>query len=213
MGQMKVLNLYAGIGGNRKLWEDVEVTAVEMNPKIAEIYQDFFPDDKVVVGDAHQYLLEHFKEFEFIWSSPPCPTHSITRFMQEKKVYPDMSLYQEVLLLQQWGKNLKWVVENVIPYYDPLIPPQILHRHCFWANFYIFPQYYPKMETCKKLKERKFLQDELGFNIDKYTGIDKRNVLRNCVLPRLGLHILNESKRVVQPELFNLRRTNEPRQH
>ncbi len=73
---MRVLNLYAGIGGNRKLWEDVEVTAVEINEKIAAIYQDFFPDDKVVVGDAHAYLLEHFGEFDFIWSSPPCPTHS-----------------------------------------------------------------------------------------------------------------------------------------
>ena len=40
---MKVLNLYAGIGGNRKLWQDVDVTAVELNPQIAKIYQDFFP--------------------------------------------------------------------------------------------------------------------------------------------------------------------------
>ena len=47
---MKVLNLYAGIGGNRKLWEDVEVTAVEYNKDIAAIYQDFFPKDKVVIS-------------------------------------------------------------------------------------------------------------------------------------------------------------------
>jgi DNA (cytosine-5)-methyltransferase 1 len=50
---VKVLNLYAGIGGNRKLWEDVEVTAVELDPKIAAIYQDFFPEDKVM---AKKYL-------------------------------------------------------------------------------------------------------------------------------------------------------------
>ena len=37
---MKVLNLYAGIGGNRKLWTDVEVTAIENNESIAAIYQD-----------------------------------------------------------------------------------------------------------------------------------------------------------------------------
>ena len=78
---MKVLNLYAGIGGNRKLWEDVEVTAVENNAQIAKIYQDFFPDDKMVIADAHQYLLEHYKEFDFIWSSPPCPTHSRFNFL------------------------------------------------------------------------------------------------------------------------------------
>ena len=67
---MKILNLYAGIGGNRKLWGDEhEITAVEIDPEIAAIYQDFFPNDEVIVGDAHQYLLEHFKEYDFIWSN------------------------------------------------------------------------------------------------------------------------------------------------
>ncbi|MBS3104967.1 DNA cytosine methyltransferase [Candidatus Woesearchaeota archaeon] len=79
---MKILNLYAGIGGNRKLWGgEIEVIAVEINPDIAKIYQDNFPNDKVIVGDAHAYLEEHFEEFDFIWSSPPCPSHSkIRRF-------------------------------------------------------------------------------------------------------------------------------------
>ena len=41
---MKILNLYAGIGGNRKLWGDEhEITAIENNTSIAYIYQDFFP--------------------------------------------------------------------------------------------------------------------------------------------------------------------------
>ena len=74
---MKILNLYAGIGGNRKLWgNDHEITAVEYDNKIAAIYKDFFPNDNVIVGDAHQYLIDHYSEFDFIWSSPPCPTHS-----------------------------------------------------------------------------------------------------------------------------------------
>ena len=34
---MKVLNLYAGIGGNRKLWTNCEVTAVELDQKIAAV--------------------------------------------------------------------------------------------------------------------------------------------------------------------------------
>lgn len=35
---MKILNLYAGIGGNRKLWgNNNEITAVEINPAIAEV--------------------------------------------------------------------------------------------------------------------------------------------------------------------------------
>ena len=73
---MKILNLYAGIGGNRKLWGDeYEVTAVELEPEIAKAYQEFFPEDIVVVGDAHQYLIDNLSEFDFVWSSPPCPTH------------------------------------------------------------------------------------------------------------------------------------------
>ena len=107
--RMKVLNLYAGIGGNRKLWKDAEVTAVENNSQIAEIYQHFFPNDKVIIADAHQYLLEHYKEFDFIWSSPPCQSHSSFRhnicvkLRGTKEEYPDMRLYSEILFLQHYA--------------------------------------------------------------------------------------------------------------
>ncbi len=67
---MKILNCYANIGGNRKNWTphgaEHEITAVEIDPKIAAIYKDFWPNDEVVIGDAHQYLLDHYKEFDFI---------------------------------------------------------------------------------------------------------------------------------------------------
>src|SRR5487761_2088358 len=129
---IRVLNLYAGIGGNRKLWPDdkIEVTAVEIEPKIAKIYQDFFPNDKVIITDAHQYLLDHFKEFDFIWSSPPCPSHSrmVNLKMSQrdkgyKPKYPDMKLYEEIIFLNHRFKG-KFCVENVISYYNPLIKPQ-----------------------------------------------------------------------------------------
>ena len=200
---MKILNLYAGIGGNRKNWGDEhEITAVEYKPEIARIYQDFFPNDKVIVGDAHQYLLDHFSEFDFIWSSPPCPTHSRTRTMQKVKVYPDLKLYQEIIFLKHWF-NGKWLIENVIPYYKPLIKPdRILHRHCFWTNFWIQDPDFEvkKLETCKAEKERELLQEEFGFNLDKYSGIDKRLLLRNCVVPELGKHILDEAERNVMTQ-------------
>lgn len=189
---IRILNLYAGIGGNRKLWGDsYHITAVEYDPNIAKIYKDNFPNDTVIVGDAHQYLLEHYSEFDFIWASPPCPTHSRLRTMNEVIVYPDMNLYAEIILLQKWFNGL-WIIENVIPYYDPLIKPNlILHRHAIWSNFKIKQKEFEKLETCKKLGEREFLQDKLGFDVSKYTGIDKRKVLRNCVVPEMGLHILN----------------------
>jgi len=133
---MKVLNLYAGIGGNRKLWEDVEVTAVENNPDIAKIYQDFFPDDKIIVDDAHQYLLDHYKEFDFIWSSPPCPTHSRMNVNFNMVRYADMTLYQEIILLKTYFSG-KYCIENVIPYYQPLIQARQYKRHLYWCNFLI----------------------------------------------------------------------------
>ena len=194
---MKVLNLYAGIGGNRKLWEDVEVTAVEWDEETAKVYQDYFPNDEMIVGDAHQYLLDHYKDYDFIWSSPPCPSHSKLRFMQKEKMYPDLSLYEEILFLENWF-NGKWIVENVEPYYTPLVAPsKNMHRHLFWSNFKIPFIKMNSLQTCKAEKEREFLEDRFAYDLSAYTGIDKRKALRNCVVPELGLHILNAARNII----------------
>ena len=142
---MKILNLYACLGGNRYKWDEVadnlEITAVELDPEAARLYQERFPNDTVIVADAHQYLLEHYKEFDFIWSSPPCPTHSRMRKTNtgegERKsqaTYPNMMLYEEIILLEHFFKG-KYCVENVIPYYEPLIAAQKRGRHLYWSNF------------------------------------------------------------------------------
>ena len=177
---MKILNLYAGIGGNRKLWGDEhDITAVELDPAIAAIYQELYPNDTVIVADAHQYLLEHHKEFDFIWSSPPCPTHSRARFWgwsKKRPVYPDMTLYQEILFLKHHCKT-SWVVENVIPYYKPLIEGLKLGRHLIWSNF--------------DIEQAEFVSSD----IRKLSGTSKKDrMLRNCVEPEIGLHILNQIK-------------------
>lgn len=192
MNKVKLLDLFAGIGGNRKLLGDeYKITAIEFNPEIAKIYKDFFPQDTVIVADAHKYLLEHFTEYDFIWSSPPCPTHSRLRTLQKIKVYPDMRLYQEIIFLKHWFKG-KWLIENVTPYYDSLIKPTtILHRHYIWSNFHINDFKTEVLKTCNIEREREFLQEKLGFNLDKYTGVDKRLLLRNCVVPELGKHIMD----------------------
>lgn len=201
---MKILNLYAGIGGNRKLWNkenlgfDIEVTAVEIDENIAEIYQDFFPNDIMIVGDAHQYLLEHFKEYDFIWSSPPCPSHSRIRNEagigcgQNKPVYPDMKLWQEIILLQHMIKMKFYkgiyCIENVISYYKPILSPQKQANHYFWANFAI-SEYNKKSRNHHGNIES--LTKSKGMEIKNYTIGDKRKLLRNCVKPQIGLHILN----------------------
>ena len=195
---MKILNLYAGIGGNRKNWGDEhEITAVEYDSRVAAVYKDLFPHDMVIVGDAHQYLLDHFEEFDFIWSSPPCPSHSRLRKHVSMNngsiaVYPDMKLYEEILLLQHYYKG-KWVVENVRPYYDYLIEPStILGRHPYWCNFNI-PFIEFSMDGIIKNGVTQTLETKYGYDLSKYDLPDKRKALRNAVNPEMGLHILRHA--------------------
>lgn len=144
MKTIKVLNLYACLGGNRYKWDEVaniKVTAIEYDPELAKMYQKRFPNDTVIVTDAHQYLLNNYKEFDFIWSSPPCPSHSKVRISQKNRSgfipkYPDLKLYEEIIFLDNHF-NGKYVVENVIPYYNPLIPAQKRGRHLYWSNLKI----------------------------------------------------------------------------
>jgi len=200
---IKILNLYAGIGGNRKLWGgvgNIKVTAVELNPEIAKIYQDFFPQDKVIVADAHQYLLEHFKEFDFIWSSPPCPTHSKLALCYGNNInctklrFPDMKLYEEIILLQYFFKG-KYVVENTFSYYEPLIKPTIYRQHYYWSNFIIqgekndFRGHNLGIEGLQKLKD---------IDISSYKISDKEKILRNCVEPEAALFIFNSAFKEIQ---------------
>lgn len=195
---MRVLNLYAGVGGNRKLWGDVEVTAVELDPRIASVYQRLFPSDKVVIGDAHQYLLDHCGEFDFIWSSPPCQSHSRMNKGTRHKLrrYPDLSLYQEILFLKSFFKG-KWVVENVVPYYEPLIPAQRVDRHLFWSSFPVDPFEMSKpanfINLCT-LAGKEALMEWLDIYYPENIYYDGNHcpaqVLRNCVHPQLGLHVL-----------------------
>jgi len=195
---VKVLNLYAGIGGNRKLWKNVQVTAVENNPKIADMYKKNFPEDTLIVGDAHQYLLEHYKKFDFIWSSPPCQTHSVTNnFLHSQGVirYPDMALYQEIIFLRRFFEG-KWCVENVRGYYDPLIVCQISGRHYFWCNF--------KITNFRTPKDNIGSMHNKVFTIKAQKASKKSQAERNAVYSPLGLHIFNCAFKIRQEALVPL---------
>jgi DNA (cytosine-5)-methyltransferase 1 len=206
---MKILNLYACLGGNRYKWDElgkIKVTAVELDPELARLYKERFPNDEVIVEDAHYYLLDNYKEFDFIWSSPPCPSHSRARFWNSSNyetttepIYPDMALYQEAIFLEHYYKG-KYCVENVIPYYEPLIPAQKRGRHLYWTNFKLPADLGERqIQIGAGTDEVKRLCDFHNFNFLQYKGeqrIDK--IARNLVDYEAGLTIFKTAMGIIE---------------
>lgn len=212
MKTIKILNLYACLGGNRYKWDEVaeqaevkiEVTAVELDPEAARLYQERFPNDTVIVADAHQYLLDYYKDFDFIWSSPPCPTHSKARYWGFgknglKPEYPDMKLYEEIIFLQYHFFG-KWVVENVNPYYEPLMNPQKRERHLYWSNFKIPNEISKRNDT--SLVQASRMQDLCDFHdydFRQYKGEQRLlKMARNLVDYEAGRTILETALGVMR---------------
>ena len=216
---MKILNLYACLGGNRYKWnevkEDIQVTAVELDPELAKLYQKRFPNDTVIVADAHQYLLDHYKEFDFIWTSPPCPTHSRARYWGfgangKKPIYPDMKLYEEIIFLKYHFKG-KYVVENVKPYYDAMLNPLKRDRHLYWTNFKL-PNKLSSRTNSGNLNQKSVMQDLCDFHdydFRNYKGKQRiLKIARNLVDYEAGRTIfetylgIEKSNNVSQKQLF-----------
>ena len=226
MKKIKILNLYACLGGNRYKWDEVakeagitiKVTAIELDEELAILYQERFPNDIVIVCDAHEYLLKNFKKFDFIWSSPPCPSHSKVRVTQKTRenfnfLYPDMKLYEEVIFLDNFFKG-KYVVENVTPYYEPLIHAKKRGRHLYWTNFNLPTDLRErKLEgiLCLMENEINTLCEFHDYDFRKYKGeqrLDKvaRNLVdyeagRTIFETALGVMKQNNSK---QTDLFKI---------
>ncbi len=212
----KILNLYACLGGNRYKWDEVsdnlEITAVELDPELARLYQERFPNDIVIVADAHQYLLDNFKEYDFIWTSAPCPTHSRARYWNSsnydtttKAVYPDMKLYEEILLLEHYFKG-KYVVENVIPYYQPLIIAKKRGRHLYWTNF----------NLPNSLNDRRFkisqTKNELQ-ELQKFHKIDLTNYKGKQSKVKIGRNLVDyEAGRTILETVLGIERSNNEQQ-
>lgn len=195
---MKVLNLFAGLGGNRKYWDEVarekginiEVTAVEFDPEIAKAYTKRYPNDNVIVGDAWDYTAKNYLNFDFIWASPPCQTHSRLntgnnlRWEHTRKL-PDFRLYELIPYLKTFCKKA-FVVENVVPYYEPLIAPSAeIGRHYFWSNFALDGINAPAFRVIKHVKNADFKD----FNLDEFKIKNKRQAIRNEVDYEIGKKI------------------------
>lgn len=215
---MRILNLYSCLGGNRYLWNDpaFEITAVEIDPVLAEMYKQRFPNDRVIVGDAHKFLLENYQDYDFIWSSPPCPSHSKARFWGSKggqcsAVYPDMKLYEEIILLKHYFNGL-FCVENVNPFYDLLIPGYKRGRHIYWTNFNIPAILSHRVDPASKREANELTQlcDFHKIDLSNYKGdIKKIKLARNLVDYVAGNTILNAALGIKnnvlnnQIEIFN----------
>lgn len=165
MKRLRVLNAFAGLGGNSMHWDNCEVVAIEENEKIAAVYQKLHPTHEVIVGDAYQFFKENHESFDFAWFSPPCQKHSRMMKATRHKVadYPDFRLYELITFLQHFFKG-DWVVENVVPYYEPLIKP---FSFMDWLGMQFDEVIYYKGNHCPV------------------------QVLRNCVHPVLGQSIFN----------------------
>lgn len=84
------------------------------------------------------------------------------------------------------------MVENVIPYYKPLMASTaIVQRHCFWSNKPIAANDNFKRYNIKDAKISE-LQEAYGFDLSKYRGINKVQVLKNCVAPEVGQYVFGQ---------------------
>jgi len=224
MRKYKALNLYACLGGNRYKWDEVakeagvqlEVTSIELDSELSRLYEERFPNDIVIIADAHKYLLDNYKEFDFIWSSPPCPSHSRVRISQKTRenftaVFPDMKLYEEIIFLDNYFKG-KYVVENVIPYYTPLIAAKKRGRHLYWTNFNL-PSNIVERKMFKNMIEEGNINDLSKFHdydFRKYKGKQPLNkIARNLVDYEVGKTIFETALGIItkqdkiQYSLFN----------
>ena len=124
--------------------------------------------------------------------------------------YPDMRLYQEIIFLDNYFTG-KYVVENVIPFYEPLITAHKRHRHLYWTNFKLpnnlSNRYNPDLSRTKNLIDA--LSKFHDYDFRKYNGEQRMNkIARNLVDYEDGKTILETAIGVIrktnaeQTELF-----------
>ena len=218
---MKILNLYSGLGGNRRLWgNEHQITSIEYDTRIAYYYHKMYPNDEVIVGDATEYLLNSINsrnlDYDLVWYSSPCPTHSSmvkTHWGLGWNIrFPDLTkLFGPLILLKYFYPNTKVCCENVEPWYQIRIPGinRIkLGRHTFWTNLNIPKKNFPRKRLqgdrvkrrdtyCKLPIEKLIEMHHIDKNYLKQIKGSHKNhdlrgqIVRNCVDSDIGKYILD----------------------
>ena len=222
----RILNMYAGIGGNARLWRKVAkenglniiIDHVEINPDLCKELERLFPYDNVFNTDAHKFLEflareNDLNKYDIIWSSPPCQTHSRMNRINSKKYhkssYIDPSLYQQIILLK-YNFNGIYFVENVKPYYGIIFDGVEIGRHVIWSNIDVNDigfRYNKKLFDLSIEDLQKEYDIKLSKNIylEYPKGHDPKQVYRNAVHPKLGELIFKRAiNRNTQATLFEV---------
>ena len=116
-----------------------------------------------------------------------------------------MKLYEEIIFLQNHFDG-KYVVENVIPYYKPLIDAKEKDRHLYWTNFNlpntINSRHFNGM--CQGTGELERLKEFHDYDFIKYKGEQQAiQIARNLVDYEAGKTIFETMLGIVKKEDIN----------
>ena len=114
---------------------------MKIDDLVKNLEQNTAEQDKIIKKQAESVIKQHLESYD--------------------AVMPDMKLWSEIIFLQNFTKNtdIKFVVENVKPYYEPFVKPTAkLGRHLFWANFEI-----PEIEIKDGLTHNERGSSEKGY--------------------------------------------------
>lgn len=182
MSKIKFLNTFAGVGGNTELLDrdKFEVTHIELYSKPTRYLEENFPNDIVLRKNAWRYIPENFRDYDIVWASPSCKTHSRARVFQLSDRYvngnfelPDERLWMLIKWLKVFGSRMIWIVENVIPFYTSIeIPTALVGRHLVWSN--------------KRIGDKSFEADQIIYK-------QKGSFDRDRMNPEIGKYIIEQA--------------------
>ena len=122
-----------------------------------------------------------------------------------------MKLYEEIILLETVSKGQtprfkgKYVVENVIPYYEPLIQAKKRGRHLYWTNFNLPNTLTDRsVQISAGLDEVKKLCNFHDYNFYQYKGKQPtKKIARNLVDYEAGRTILETAVGITRKQNVN----------